>query len=228
MDLRLRKVGAFVYATDELLEDAIALEAWIDRYLPLELGFRTEDAIVNGTGSNQPLGLLNSGAVITVTRNTANRVLYDDVKAMWARLWAGARGAAGDLSKTCWLVDQSVEQELEQISIAIGTAGVLAPVYKPAGSTPGQVFATLYGRPIVPVEYGAALGTSGDIILAALDEYTVIDKGEVESAVSLHVAFLTDESVFRFIYRVDGQPNWNAALTPKSGGDTLSSILVLS
>ncbi|MGE3840057.1 MAG: phage major capsid protein [Vicinamibacterales bacterium] len=228
MDMKLRKVGAFVYATDEMLQDAIALDGWVNKNLPLELTFRTEDAIVNGTGANQPQGLLANGAVISVTRNTASRVVYEDISGMWARLWAGARGIAGDASKTVWLVDQSVEPQLEQIHIALGTAGVLAPIYKPAGSVPGQAYASLYGRPVIPVEYCAALGTSGDIVLTALDEYTVIDKGGVEQAVSIHVAFLTDEQVFRFIYRVDGQGNWNSALTPKSGGDTLSPIIKLS
>lgn len=222
IDMRLRKVGAFVYATDEQIADAVALEGWVNKYLPLELQFRTEDAIVNGTGANQPLGVRNSGAVITVTRNTAARVLYDDVSAMWLRMWAPAR------TNAVWLIDQSVEAELEQLAIAIGTAGVLAPIYKPAGSVPGQVFATLYGRPVIPVEYCAALGTSGDIVLVALDEYTLIDKGGVDQAVSIHVAFLTAEQVFRFMYRVDGQPNWNAALTPKNGGNTLSCVVVLS
>lgn len=222
IDLKLRKVGAFVYATDEQIADAIALEGWVNKYLPLELTFRAEDAVINGTGANQPLGVRNSGAVITVTRNTASRVLYDDVTAMWLRMWAPAR------TNAVWLVDQSVENELEQLAIAIGTAGILAPIYKPAGSVVGQPYATLYGRPIIPVEYCAALGTSGDIVLVALDEYTLIEKAGIDQAVSIHVAFLTDEQVFRFIYRVDGQLNWNAALTPKSGGSTLSCAVVLS
>ena len=214
MDLKLRKVGAFVYATDEQLADSIALEAWINRYLPLELMYRTEDAVVNGTGATMPVGVVNSGAAVNLTRQTASRVLYEDVSAMWARMWAGSRGNA------VWLIDQSVEPELEKLQIAIGVAGVLAPVYRPAGAAPNagmvgavapegmsgggpgtvgnQVYGTLYGRPVIPVEYCAALGTVGDIILVSFDEYVVIDKGDVEQAVSLHVAFLTDDlAVFR-------------------------------
>jgi HK97 family phage major capsid protein len=131
MNLKLRKVAAFLYSTDELLGDAVALEAWVNKYLPLELQFRTEDAVVNGDGSNQPIGILNSGAAVTVTRNTASRVLYEDVSGMWKRMWAPLR------KRAVWLVDQSVEQELEQLSFAIGTAGVLAPIYKPAGVAVG-------------------------------------------------------------------------------------------
>lgn len=222
IELKLRKVMATVYATDEQIADAVALESWINRYLPLELTFRTEDSIFNGTGSNQPLGVLNSGAVLSVTRATASHVKYEDVRGMWARMWAPLRPTAA------WFIDQSVEPDLEQLSIAIGTAGVLAPIYRPAGSLPGQTYATLYGRPVIPVEYCANLGTSGDIVLVNLDEYVLIDKGGVDQAVSLHVAFLTDEAVYRFIYRVDGQLTWNAALQPKSGGSTLSCALVLS
>ncbi len=228
MELKLKKLLAFVYGTDELIVDAAAFSAFVNRVLPLELLFRLEDAIVNGDGSNKPAGFLNSGAAITVTRNTATRVLYEDVSGMWKRMWAPLRSTA------VWIIDQSVEQELEQMSIAIGTAGVLAPIYRPAGvavgpnGTQGYSPATLYGRPILTTEYNAALGTVGDIILTNLSEYTVIDKGGVDMAVSLHVAFLTDEQVWRFTYRADGQSNWNAALTPKSGGATLSAIVTLT
>jgi hypothetical protein len=42
------------------------------------------------------------------------------------------------------------------------------------------------------------------------------------------VYFVTDETAFRFVYRVDGQPNWNLPLTPKNGGPTLSPFVVLN
>jgi len=228
MELKLKKLLAFVYGTDELIVDAAAFSAFVDRNLPLELNFATEDAIINGNGANQPIGILNSGAAITVSRNTASRVLYEDVSAMWKRMWAPLRKSA------VWIIDQSVEQELEQLSIAIGTGGALAPIYRPAGisvgpdGTQGYSPATLYGRPILTTEYNAALGTVGDIILANLGEYTLIDKGGVDQAVSLHVAFLTDESVWRFTYRVDGQLNWNSAMTPKSGGATVTAVVTLT
>lgn len=228
MELKLKKLLAFVYGTDELIVDAAAFSAFVGRILPLELTFRLEDAIVNGDGSNKPAGFLNSGAAITVSRQLAARVIYEDVSGMWKRMWAPLRKTA------VWIIDQSVEQELEQLSISIGTAGVLAPIYRPAGisvgpdGTQGYSPATLYGRPILTTEYNAALGTVGDIVLTNLGEYTVIDKGGVDQAVSLHVAFLTDEQVWRFTYRADGQLNWNAPLTPKSAGSTLSCVVTLT
>ena len=83
------------------------------------------------------------------------------------------------------------------------------------------------GKPVIHIEYAATLGTMGDIMLADLSQYLGIDKGGIQSASSIHVKFLYDESVFRFVYRFDGQPMWNSALTPYKGTDTLSPFVVL-
>ena len=41
--------------------------------------------------------------------------------------------------------------------------------------------------------------------------------------------FLTDETVFRFVYRCDGQPAIASALTPYKGtGNTLSPFVALA
>ena len=70
IELKLKKAGALVYATDEQLADAMALESYIMRNLPGELRFVVEDGIINGTGAGQPLGILNSGAVVSIDRKS--------------------------------------------------------------------------------------------------------------------------------------------------------------
>lgn len=219
MDLKLNKVAGLVYLTDELLQDAVALEAYINRILPLELAFAVENAIIYGTGAGMPLGFMNSGAAITVTRTTAGSVVYEDIMNMWARMWAPARKNA------VWLIDQSIETKLYGMSLAIGVGGI--PVYMPAGGISGAPFSTLFGRPVIPYEHGAALGTAGDIALVDPTQYTLIEKGGVQTASSIHVRFIYDETVLRFVLRVDGQPEWNAPLTPRSGGSTLAPFVVL-
>jgi hypothetical protein len=44
----------------------------------------------------------------------------------------------------------------------------------------------------------------------------------------MHVAFTTDETAFRAVYRVDGAPMWRVALTPFKGANTLSPFVVLN
>ena len=101
-------------------------------------------------------------------------------------------------------------------------------MFVPAGGLPNAPAGTLLGRPIVPIEQCQTLGTVGDIILADLSQYVIADKGGLESASSIHVRFVYDESVFRFVYRVDGQPIWNSALTPFLSANTLSPFVALA
>jgi HK97 family phage major capsid protein len=81
---------------------------------------------------------------------------------------------------------------------------------------------------VIATEYNATLGTVGDIMLVDLSQYTIVDKGGVQMATSLHVAFDTDEMRFRITYRVDGKPMWHSALTPFKGSATKSPFVTLA
>jgi len=89
-------------------------------------------------------------------------------------------------------------------------------------------FGTLMGRPITPIEQASTVGTVGDIIFADFSQYKMIEKGGINADSSIHVAFLTDETVFRWTLRTDGQPKRNAALTPYKGSSTLSPFITLA
>jgi HK97 family phage major capsid protein len=84
------------------------------------------------------------------------------------------------------------------------------------------------GRPVIPVEYCSTLGTVGDIVLADLSQYIVIDKGGVQTAESIHVRFAYDERTFRATYRIDGQPWHRSAITPANGSNTQSPFVALA
>lgn len=220
IDLKLKKAGALVYATDEMLADSVALESYVMRNLPEELRFTVENAIINGSGAGQPLGIVGSGATISVAKETgqaATTLVAENVMKMWSRRWVGA-------NDYIWLVNQDVTPQLHSMSVAVGTGGNL--VYMPPGGLSGLPYATLYGRPVLEVEYCQTLGTAGDIILFSPGEYAAIDKGGIESASSIHVNFTTGEQVFRFVYRFDGQPKWNSALTPLNGSNTVSPYVM--
>jgi HK97 family phage major capsid protein len=242
IELALNKLTALVYATDELLEDSAALEAWIMSNLPTELNFRLEDAIFNGTGVGQPDGILNSQALLSLTPgNTATVVTATDVLAMWSRFWhpglqgsiAGistenlTAGSVGGQPGAAWFIDQSVIPQLFSMTLGSGTAVIL--LYHPPGymGLPGQ-YGQLLGLPVIPTEHNAALGTVGDIVLADMSQYLLADKGAVQAAASMHVRFVYDEMTFRFTYRADGETTWKKPLTPKNGGNTLSPFLALA
>jgi HK97 family phage major capsid protein len=86
----------------------------------------------------------------------------------------------------------------------------------------------MLGKPVIAIEQAASVGTEGDVIFADLGQYIVGDKGGLNSATSIHVAFTTDQTAFRFIYRVNGEPVWHQPLTPYKGtSDTLSPYVTL-
>ena len=73
IELSLKKLIGLCYATDELLEDAAALESVIRAGFSSEFGFLLDDAIINGTGAGQPLGILNSGCLVSVAAETGQK-----------------------------------------------------------------------------------------------------------------------------------------------------------
>ena len=121
-----------------------------------------------------------------------------------------------------WYINQELEPYLYTLTVGD------KPVYIPAGGLSEKPYGTLFGRPVVPLEQCSAAGSVGDIILGDLSQYLLIDKGGINAASSIHVRFLYDESVFRFIYRVDGQPIWNKPITPYKGSSTLSPFVTLA
>ena len=221
--LDLKKLIGLCYATDELLQDAVALESVIREGFVNEFTFMVEDAVFNGTGAGQPLGIMNSGCLVSVAKESgqaADTLLSENISKMWSRMPAAFRKDA------VWLINQDIEPQLDQLYIAVGTGGV--PVYMPANGLSDSPYGKLKGRPVIPVEYAATLGDKGDIVLANLSAYKMIDKGGMQEAQSIHVKFTTDETAFRFVYRVDGQPKWASALTPyKGSGNTVSPFVTL-
>ena len=218
MELSLKKLTGLCYATDELLQDAAALEAVIRQAFAEEFGFKIDDAILSGSGEGEPLGILNSGAIVTVAKEASQTdiITVENLIKMWNRLWSRSRANA------VWYINQELEPYLYTLKIGD------KPVYIPAGGLSEKPYGTLFGRPVVPIEQCSAAGEVGDIILADIGQYLLIDKGGVKSASSIHVRFLYDENVFRFIYRVDGKPIWTKPLTPYKGSASVSPFVTLA
>ena len=223
IELSLKKVAGLFYATDELLQDATALNAVVSEAFPTELAWQLDDKVMNGTGAGVPQGIAVSGARVTVAKETgqaAATLQYENLNKMYSRMPGRLRAGA------VWFYNQEIEPQLFTLGMTLGTGG--APVWLPPGGISGTPYASLFGRPMVPCEHCAALGTEGDIVFANMGEYALIEKGGVQVASSIHVLFTTDESVFRFVYRVDGRPLWTAALTPYKGSATQSPFVTLA
>lgn len=230
LELSLKKCAAIGYVTEEMIQDYGASSTLMMNAFRDELIWLSENAIVNGTGAGQPLGILKAACLVSITKEssqTADTVWGSNIVKAWARMPASSRRNA------VWLINQDVETQLWGLAIpgvADSSTTDAIPLYYPAGSmlNAGQ-YGLLMGRPVLPVEYCATLGDQGDVILADPTQYLVVDKaGGVQTASSIHVRFLQDEQTFRVTYRVDGQPLWNSSVTPANGSNALSPFVTLA
>src|SRR3990167_6113989 len=113
LNLELHKVAALGYASDELLADAVAMNTMFTNGFAEELLFKVEDAIINGDGAGKPQGILSANATVSITKETnqaATTLLHDNLKKMWARLYARSRATAA------WFVNQDVEPALDDLA----------------------------------------------------------------------------------------------------------------
>lgn len=221
-ELKLAKLMALIYTTEEMLQDTTALESFVGSIVSDEFAYLLDEAIFNGTGAGMPLGYLQSPSLVTVSKEAgqvAKTIVYENVLNMRSRLWARSR------ANSVWFINQDCEPQLQTMAFVIGTGGV--PVYLPVGGSAALPYDMMYGRPVLPIEQAKTIGTKGDITLADLSQYLLIDKGGINSAVSVHVRFLYDEQVFRFTYRVNGMPTWATTLTPANGTNTTSPFVAL-
>lgn len=215
----LEKLTGVYYATDELLMDAGALESEVRDWFESEFGFRVDEGLVRGSGTGQPLGVLNAACLVTQAAEggqTADTINATNIAKMYARMPSRSVGNA------VWHIPQAAFPQLFLMTLSN------QPIYLPGGNLASAPFGLLLGRPVIPIEQCSALGDVGDILFADWSQYLVAEKGGIQTATSIHVQFLTGETAFRFTMRLNGEPVPNAAITPYLGTDTLSPFVTLA
>lgn len=215
LTLAPKRLMGLTYATSELLDDAPALAVWLSRIFAAEAAFAVEDGIVNGTGSGQLLGILNSGALLTVAKESgqaAATVVPANLNNMAARLWGPSHKTA------VWLMSNDAFAQISDGSFSNGS---------PIVTTDAQGRRRILAMPVELSEYPPAIGSAGDVILGDFSQYLIAEK-EPEFVPSLHVRFLFAEGVFRFTWRIDGQSAWASPITPKNSTTTQSPWVTLA
>jgi HK97 family phage major capsid protein len=208
-------MGAF-QASDEVLDDAPFLESYIKGLFVEEFGFQLDLAILKGTGSGAPLGILNSGCILTQDKsgNTNVNPTVDELLAMELKVL--------NRSRAIWLGNRSVLPALRALKIdtnfyAYTGQGLHA---LPTDQLLGKEFLEVEQLPVNTTE-------SGSLMLANLDEYTLFKKASgMSTASSIHVDFLKEVNTFRFSMRVSGRPNYDEYITMFDGSTTVSPFVV--
>lgn len=230
--LRLNKLFGRVDVSDENLEDAPQLDNLLRVKAPEVMTSVINLAIVQGNGVGKPLGFMNSNALVTVAKETsqpADTIMHRNLVHMMGRMYARS------WPRSVWLMHQDVWAQLPLLSFrdvgAYPTTAAVAslPIYIPPGGLSASPYGMLLGRPIMVLEAMETIGDLGDIALVDLSQYRAVTKTSgMRTETSIHLKFDTDETVFRFIFRLGGNPWWSAPISPRDGSNTRSCFVTLA
>lgn len=205
---RVNKIGDLVYVSNELnMDSPQSIEAILRSLFSIAIAAKEEYYVFRGTGSGEPLGILNSSATVAVTSATADLFAYADALTMISRF-------KSYLAPGRWFMHPSVFPDIGQWEI--GTAGAGAPKIGDLG----------YGAPIFS-EHLPLANANGDTLLCDLRAYLFFDRQGMTIDFSEHAAFTTDRVVWRVKERVDGMP-WlkgNITLADPAGTHTVSPFV---
>jgi HK97 family phage major capsid protein len=222
--LRLKKLMALVPVSDEMLEDSNAMASYLPKKIGTAIQWRTNEAILFGTGAGLPQGALNSGAIITVAKDSgqaANTLTALNLANMIARLPEGSFGNA------VWIINNDVLPAL--FTLTLGGFPIYLPAGAGVGAIKGSPYGTLLGRPVIVSQHANTFSSKGDVILVDLSYYQTITKATgVQTATSMHLYFDADATAFRTTFRVDGQSKISKPIDPAKGNTQLSPYVQLA
>lgn len=218
VNLVAHELYGLTHASDNLVTDsAVSLADFLSGPMGFAGGvaWMEDYAFLLGTGAGQPLGVINAGATIGVNRATAGTIGYVDLANMMENFLPSGRGM--------WVITQSALSELIQLN---GPAGNPSYVWQPNArdGVPGY----LLGYPVQFSEKVPLIGTTGDVLLADWRYYLIGDRQATTIESTKFARWVYDQTSWRVVHRVDGQPWLSAPLTYQDGTTQVSPFVVLS
>jgi HK97 family phage major capsid protein len=208
--LEAKKLTAYAEVPNELVADATAFGAFFNQAYPRAMAWYEDDGFMNGTGSGEPLGWLNSPAAVSVTKETgqpATTIVWENIVKAYARMLPSSLGNAE------WVANIDSFPELATMALSVGTGGSAIWLNNGAEGPP----MTILGRPVTFTEKVPTVGSAGDINFVDLSYYAIGDRQVMQAESSPHFRFQNDLTAYRFIQRVDGRPLIESAITPQAG-----------
>jgi HK97 family phage major capsid protein len=181
----------------------------------LELLYKIEAAIVNGTGAGMPLGITNAPATIVVPKQNgqaAGSVNSQNIGSMVSQFWANSYNSASSV----FLYNQSLLPQLSTLTTIVGSGGSESKLWQ--WCTSNDDYDRLAGFPAMPSEYCGFSGTPGDIVLADFRRYALVVRERMRAEMSIHVLFISAQSTFRTVMRIGGAPIDRSPVIAAAGG----------
>lgn len=225
--LSASKASIFVRVSSELQEDAIAFDAQLSSAMVAAVAAGLDSVFVNGTGAAQPMGILNGGPLVTVTKEggqASGTLLLQNLAKMVGRLHPQS------FARSRWLVHPTVVPALYLLSFTVknvaGTENV-GGSFVQAVTQDADGTLRIFGRPCDVSDACAPLGTVGDVILADWTRYLIGMRRDAVIAKDASRYFDTDEIAFRLTLRVAAQPGDATTTKLRDGTNTVAPFVVI-
>jgi HK97 family phage major capsid protein len=212
------ELSGYSKVSNTLLADAqaVGLDALLMQLFSRAIAWYEDYGFLRGNSVGKPLGILSWPGLISVTRSGTSAVALSDVAGMYGRLLPG-----GNQQSIVWAVHPTV---LVKLLTMTGGQNVIFIGNDITGKPRWQIL----GYDVVVSEKLLSLNTPGDILLMDMAHYLIGDRQQLEIAFSDHVAFLSNQSVWRFVQRVAGQPWLRDKVTLADATSTLAPFVALA
>jgi HK97 family phage major capsid protein len=175
-----------------LSRSAISIEALLMMLVKAGMRFTVDNAVMNGNGTTQPLGIVNTAGIRTVARQTSGTVGDRDLVNLKHAVKAAHRGGAR------YILEDDVEEVLEEATDTFGR-----PLFR--ASTANGAYDRLVGYPYHVSENSPELGQTGDVMFGNPKWYILAMEEEVTIAKSTHYRFRNNVVAFKFFTVVGGR-----------------------
>jgi HK97 family phage major capsid protein len=220
--LDAKKLTAYTDMPNELDEDAVLLDAFLNMAFPETMAFAEDYAFLMGDGVGMPKGALNAATNSAIVTVAASTFTVASIVSMFSRMLPSS------LSRAVWVCSPDTLPDLYSVKSAAGQP-LLLNNGGAAQNLEGAPALSILGRPVVISEKVNAVDSQGDLSFVDFGYYLIGDRMRMTAMTSPHYKFGNDITSYRLIERLDGAPWIKSAITPKNGSaSTLSPFVQIA
>lgn len=184
--------SGYVKVSRELRQDtAGAIGEVVGSRIRRAVNARLAFLVLNGTGVGQPLGILNSAALVQSVHASATAFVYGDALNMIAKF-------EPLIGEGMWVANRTNLPEIHVVAQNAG--GYVTDMNREPGTVP------MYGFEVFLSEHLPVTDNANSILLIDGGSYIIFEHGPFYLEFSEHADFLNGNDVWRFGQRIDGKP----------------------
>jgi len=199
VEMIVHELAGYTEITNTLLDDSVLnLVNYLTRLFRAAWYWYTDKSFIQGTGGKQPLGIINDPSTLSVFRQTADNIEFQDTLNMEARMPSVFDNGA------VWFITKKGRASLRGQTVTSSSKElVLQEMY---GQHTLGYDMTILGKPAFLADGKIpALGSTGDLILGTWSYYYVGFRQDFSMDSSRHFKFRNNRTALRCSGRLDGQ-----------------------